>query len=1079
MTPRCTKRSPGRAAFLAPERPIPYIGAMSDLADRLQTSLGDAYRIERELGGGGMSHVFLAKETALGRSVVVKVLPPEMAASVNIERFRREIQLAASLQHPHIVPVLAAGQSGDLLYYTMPLVEGESLRAKLAREGEMPVSDAVRVLRDVVDALAYAHARGVVHRDIKPDNVLITGQHAVVTDFGVAKAMSASSGSSSLTSLGVALGTPAYMAPEQAAADPNVDHRADLYAVGAMAYEMLCGRPPFSGMSPQQVLAAHVTLPPAPLSGQRTSVPPALNTLVMRCLEKKPADRIQTAAEMLTQLQAMATPSGGMAPTGATGAPGAFTSGAFTSGAEAALRRANPVRVAILFALASIAVLAVVFVLRTRLGLPDWVLPGAALLLVIGLPIMLLTGRKERERVLAAATGTYRVPDAGVAKHLTWRKAILGGGLAFGALVAIVIGYTVMRVLGIGSIGTLQAKGLLKERQPILLAEFENRSSDSTLGPTLTEALRVDLTQSQSVKLVDGQAVSDALIRMQRPGTSVLTPTLARELAQREGIPAIVTGEIAPVGKSYVISASVVSTANASVLTALRETAANEGELIPAVDRLSRALRERVGESLITIRADAPLAHVTTGSLDALRKYSQGMRLSDAGREEEAIPLMQQATAIDTSFAMAWRKLSVLIGNNGGSQSQAAAAVTHAYQHRDRLSELEKQATIAHYFNLVDHDPPKEIAAYRAMLAIDPDNDIAQNNLAIVLSMNGQYAEAESLTVACIDRGQFANCPFHAIRTQLIQRKPAAAETTLARWKRAQPRDPNLLDAAFGLATWHGDYALAAQRADTLALAQAGSKYWQAKVAQDRGSLAAAQGKIAEAERQLRSSAALHEERGALDLYLNLSIQLAQLDLRYHNRPADAIAIVTAALAKHPLQTIDSSDRPYSLLAATYAMAGQPDEAERLMSEYAREVPPGIRAGDPDRFAAAGQIAYAKGRYAEAASAFRATGQDNLCANCGLFDLAQTYIKLSQPDSARVAFERYDNLGGTFRVISDANYLAASYQRLGELYEAKGDRAKARDYYEKLIALWKDADPELQPIVRDAKERVARLSGEH
>src|SRR5947199_10102482 len=147
---------------------------MGDLKARLQVALGDAYRIERELGGGGMSRVFLAHETALKRQVVVKVLPPEMAAGVNIERFRREIQLAASLQHPHVVPVLAAGQSGDLLYYTMPLVEGESLRAKLAREGEMPVGDAIRLLPDVVAALAYAHARGVVHRDIKPDNVLIT-----------------------------------------------------------------------------------------------------------------------------------------------------------------------------------------------------------------------------------------------------------------------------------------------------------------------------------------------------------------------------------------------------------------------------------------------------------------------------------------------------------------------------------------------------------------------------------------------------------------------------------------------------------------------------------------------------------------------------------------------------------------------------------------------------------------------------------------------------------------------------------------------------------------------------------------
>ena len=262
-----------------------------------------------------MSRVFVAEELSLGRKVVVKVLPPDLAATVNVERFRREIQLAARLQHPHIVPVLAAGISNGLPYYTMPLIEGESLRALLARSGELPVHEAAKILRDVLSALAYAHAHGVVHRDIKPDNVLLTDHHAVVADFGVAKALSASTNpGSSLTSLGVALGTPAYMAPEQATADPTTDHRADLYAVGAMAYEMLTGHQVFSARSPQAMLAAHAIEKPEPIDKRRPSVPPALSSLIMRSLEKHAADRPQSAGEMLADLEAAVTPSGATTP---------------------------------------------------------------------------------------------------------------------------------------------------------------------------------------------------------------------------------------------------------------------------------------------------------------------------------------------------------------------------------------------------------------------------------------------------------------------------------------------------------------------------------------------------------------------------------------------------------------------------------------------------------------------------------------------------------------------------------------------------------------------------------------------
>ncbi|HWZ59512.1 MAG TPA: protein kinase [Gemmatimonadaceae bacterium] len=285
----------------------------SDLRDHLQASLGDTYRLERELGGGGMSRVFVATEEALGREVVIKVLSPELAQTLNVDRFRREIQLAARLQHPHIVPLLAAGEADGVPFFTMPFIQGDSLRARVARGGELPVTEAVRILREVASALAYAHARGVVHRDIKPDNVLVSGGSAMVTDFGVAKALTAAAATplgAELTQFGVALGTPAYMAPEQAAADPATDHRADLYAFGAMAYELLTGTPPFTGRPTQALLAAHAVETPESISRRRPAIGNTLGDLIMRCLEKRPADRPQSADEIVRTLDTVATSGG-------------------------------------------------------------------------------------------------------------------------------------------------------------------------------------------------------------------------------------------------------------------------------------------------------------------------------------------------------------------------------------------------------------------------------------------------------------------------------------------------------------------------------------------------------------------------------------------------------------------------------------------------------------------------------------------------------------------------------------------------------------------------------------------------
>jgi serine/threonine-protein kinase len=286
-----------------------------ELLRRLQAHLGAAYTVEMEMGGGGMSRVFLATDHSLNRKVVIKVLPQSLAATVSVDRFRREIMLAAKLQHPHIVPVLAAGELGELPYFVMPFIEGESLRARIQR-GPLSVRETVGIMRDVARALSFAHRLGIVHRDIKPDNILMSAGSAVVTDFGVAKALTDArnaqhqGGGSTMTAAGVSLGTPQYMAPEQAAADPNTDHRADIYALGVVGYEMLVGVPPFHGRSQHELLRAQLTEIPQPLSARRYDVPVALSQLVMQSLEKSPDARPRTADVMVRLLESSEAVSG-------------------------------------------------------------------------------------------------------------------------------------------------------------------------------------------------------------------------------------------------------------------------------------------------------------------------------------------------------------------------------------------------------------------------------------------------------------------------------------------------------------------------------------------------------------------------------------------------------------------------------------------------------------------------------------------------------------------------------------------------------------------------------------------------
>jgi hypothetical protein len=355
--------------------------------DDLTAALGPGYTIDRELTGGGMSRVFVAVERALNRTVVVKVLKPDLAAEVNRERFRREIMLVAQLQHPHIVPVLNAGEHRDLLWYTMPFVEGESLREEIRKGRTMSARDVSRVLHDVLDALDYAHTRRVIHRDIKPGNILRHRMHSLVTDFGVAKALSAALPHSGTTSAGIAIGTPAYMAPEQLAADPKADHRLDLYAVGLLAYELLTGTQPFAESSPQATMAAQLTRMPTPLAQVRPDLSPQLSGLIMRLLAKNPDDRPPSAAAAIEELEALTTP------------PDVTPAGGWT-GATGTGRGRKPVAIAV----AAAVILGVALAVATTRGTRE---PAAT---IIGAPTIADSFRRADSMKAAAITANAATP---------------------------------------------------------------------------------------------------------------------------------------------------------------------------------------------------------------------------------------------------------------------------------------------------------------------------------------------------------------------------------------------------------------------------------------------------------------------------------------------------------------------------------------------------------------------------------------------------------------------------------------------------------------------------------------------
>ena len=624
---------------------------MTDLRDQLQASLGQTYSVERELSGGGMSRVFVADDTSLGRRVVVKVLPADLAGGVSVSRFRREIALAARLQHPHIVPLIAAGEIANpvdgeragLPYYTMPLVEGESLRSRLAH-GELSIPETVSILRDVARALEYAHGKGVAHRDIKPDNVLLAGRSAVITDFGVAKAISDATTTGALTSIGVALGTPAYMAPEQAAADPSTDFRADIYAFGVMAYEMLAGHSPFAGRTASAMLAAHATETPTPIGSIRPATPAPLATLVMRCLEKRPGDRPQTATELVHALDAAT--SGGMV--GSRHAP--------------AMSRASIARLSLA---AAIGVTIIVLVVVAAARLRGRAAPDAAIHTIAVLPFQntsgdtafdyLEDGITDHVRDALNATATVSVKARSSSQQMKGRSAReIGAKLGVGAVLQGTVS---------GSSSRLHVAAELvrtDDENALWSGTFDGRPNELVgMQDTITRAIigRLHLSDAaaSSVTLASSAArgtndveAYDLLLRgrlaMDRTqfarAESFFRQALARDprFARARASLAVAQAGLPLLGIGPLDSINAEVRKNAEAALAIDST------VVEAYIAESNAIANdmRMGESLVPLEK---ALKIDSNHVDLLVTYAQA--LASAGRPSEALAAIERAHARD------------------------------------------------------------------------------------------------------------------------------------------------------------------------------------------------------------------------------------------------------------------------------------------------------------------------------------------------------------------------------------------------------------------------------------------------
>jgi serine/threonine-protein kinase len=1002
------------------------------LSSQLETALAGRYRIDRKLGEGGMSVVFLARDLRHDRAVALKMLRPEVSAALGAERFLREIRIVAGLQHPHILPLHDSGDANGSLYYVMPYVEGESLRQRLDRERLLSPGDAVRIAREVASALDYAHGQGVVHRDIKPENILLSGRHAIVADFGIARAVDVASGASA-TATGIVVGTPAYMSPEQAAGE-TLDGRSDQYSLGCVIYEMLSGTAPFAGTTPRELMARHAIEPVPPLSSANPALPPALSVGLARALEKNPAARYPDAGALAASLEGMATPAGATTPVPLPAVP--------------------PPRARI----------------RTLGAF------GIILALTLGVALWgLRTSGARRIPPLPPAT-------PGAAMAIAVLPFAVSGSDTLGLSEGIV-GLLGTKLDGAGDLRTVDPRALLSHVAP-------NRGA--RIGPD------------------QGNAV-----------------------ARHFGAGLYVLGDVVQIPGRLRLSAAMYAPNRGGEAIARAEAEGEVGKLFELVDELTAQLL--AGWSGRESRVSG-IAAVTTASLPALKAYLEGEAALRDARFDQAIDGFQRAIATDSTFALAWYRLSIA-GEWLTRDDIAGPAAERAAQLGRRLPERERRLLEAMRTGRRGAFEDAE-ARYRAIISAYPEDVEAWIQLAELEFHFGPW-RARSISQArpaweralALDPSQVA-ARVHLARIAAVEGRPAAVDTLVrqilslhdkpGREPGTRSEDLEMLtlrafamedtveqrrvlgelarasDLTLMLSTWAAA-AFAYDVPGAIAVARllsAPSRGTPGQVAGHLsvGFLEAARGRLTEARRQLALAEAADAERTRAALALlavapfvrSSPAELRRLRSAIAAAPAPEPEESRAGLSVYFQRAPAAQERRTRLYLAGVLSARLGDRARAIQSAEELSV---LAQSDTGSLAAD----YAHGIRAEAAMS-RGDVEEALREVEGMrhathYITAFAFPELSQARERFLRAEALAQLGrgeealrwfGSFAEFSpyDMLYSAVGHRRRGEILQSLGRPEEAAREYARFIELWSDADPELQPMVRDARAALARVSSE-